>query len=44
MKWSLVLAIVVVAAVFGWYLRSRRQDTHRLDEIHITQDAEDKEV
>ena len=44
MTWSLVIAIVVVAAVLYLYLRSRRQSAHHLDDIHITEDAHDKET
>ena len=44
MTWSLVVAIVVVVGVIYWYLRSRRQESHHLDDSHITEDAHDKET
>ena len=44
MTWSLVLAIVVVAGVIYFYLRSRRQEAHHLDDIHITEHSHDKET
>ena len=44
MTWSLVIAIVVVAGVLYFYMRSRRQAVHHLDDIHITEDADDKET
>ncbi len=43
MTWSLVLAIVVASAVLYLYLRSRRQESHHLDDLHITEDAHDRE-
>jgi predicted ABC-type sugar transport system permease subunit len=44
MNWSLVVAIAVVVVVIFWYLRSRRQESHHLDDIHITEDADRKET
>ena len=44
MTWSLIIAILIVAAVIYFYLRSRRQDAHHLDDIHITENSHDKET
>jgi hypothetical protein len=35
MSASLVMAIVILVAVFYWMIRSRRKAIHHLDDLHI---------
>ena len=39
---SIIVAIVIVFAVFYWLIRSRQKEAHHLDDLHITPDAGEK--
>ena len=43
MTLSVIVAVVIVAAVFYWVIRSRRKEAHYLDDLHITPRAGEKE-
>jgi hypothetical protein len=35
MSASLVIAVVIAAAIFYWIFRSRQKSTHHMDDLHI---------
>ncbi len=38
MTTSIIIAVVAIAVVLFWTIRSRKSEAHHLDDIHITQD------
>ncbi len=43
MTLSVIVAIVIAAAIFYWVIRSRRKEAHHLDDLHIAPKAGEKE-
>ena len=43
MTLSVIVAVVISAAIFYWLIRSRRKEAHHLDDLHITPEASEKE-
>ena len=39
MTLSVIVAVVIAAAVFYWLIRSRRKEAHHLDDLHINPEA-----
>ena len=42
MTGSIIVGIVIAAAVFYWLIRSRQKEAHHLDDLHIAPDAGEK--
>ncbi len=43
MTLSVIVAIVIAAAVFYWLIRSRRKEAHHLDDLHVAPKAGETE-
>jgi len=43
MTLSVIVAVVIAAAVFYWLIRSRGKEAHHLDDLHIAPKAGEKE-
>ncbi len=43
MTLSVIVAVVIAAAIFYWLIHSRRKEGHHLDDLHIAPKAGEKE-
>ena len=44
MTLSVIVAVVIAAAIFYWLIRSRRKEAHHLDDLHIAPKAGEKRI